>query len=372
MDRPSNAWGGVIPLTPEQEAACLAEVQDSDPPRLLTLDQLADLPEPSYLVEDFIRARGMTVLYGPSGGGKSFAALDWSLCIATGQPFYGQAVQQGPVVYIAAEGASGYYSRAQAWCNSRGVAEVPDFRFWIEAPNFFRSETTALEVALAELDKPPVLIVIDTLARCLVGGDENSARDIGLFIQNAEKLAKRHGSALLIVHHTGKSGELERGSSALRGAADTMLCLKPDGANLKLTCEKQKDAAEFDPWRFHLEPQNESCVIRLGDDVGRLSDHEQRILETVSESFGTEWVSATKVKEVSDIPKSSFYRSLNTLVERNLIEERQATKHRKEYRLTQTANPVPSRPKPSHGTTETVPSHPPFSGVGHGTGRGQE
>ena len=359
-------------LTPEQEAACLDISQAPEPPRLLTLDQLADLPAPSYLVEDFIRAQGMTVLYGPSGGGKSFAALDWSLCIATGQPFYGQTVQQGPVVYIAAEGASGYYTRAQAWCNDRGIAEVPDFRIWIEAPNFYRGETAALQTALTGLDKPPALIVIDTLARCLIGGDENSAKDVGLFIRNAEQLARPLGSALLIVHHTGKSGELERGSSALRGAADTMLCLKPDGASLKLTCEKQKDAAEFDPWRFHLESKGESCVIRLGGDLGRLSDQEQQITETVSESFGTEWVSATKILEVSGIPKSSFYRSLKALIERNQLEERQADKRRKEYRLTPTTNTVPSSPKQSHGTAETVPSHPPLLRVGHGTDRGQE
>lgn len=337
--------------------------------RLLTLDDLADMPEPRYLLHDFIRANGTNVLYGPSGSGKSFVALDWSLCIASGLPFYGQAVDRGPTVYIAAEGVSGYNRRAQAWCLSRAVEDVPDFRVYPEAVNFYSGDTAGLETEIAALDMPPVLITIDTMARCLVGGDENSAKDVGLFIDRADKLAKRFGAALLVIHHTGKNGEHERGSSALRAAADTMMSLKPDGASLKLTCEKQKESADFDPWRFHLEEKSESCVIRLGGDLERLSDHEQQILTTVSESFGTDWVSATRVGEVTGVPKTSLWRSLKALLERGLMEERPVGKRGREYRTKPDQATVPNHSKPFHETTEScsVP-HPSLEG-GTGTER---
>ncbi len=78
------------------------------------------------------------------------------------------------------------------------------------------------------------------MARSMVGGDENAARDVGLFIDNVDQVRRRYGAAALVVHHTGKDGKLERGSTALRGAADTLVALRPDDDELKLTCEKQK------------------------------------------------------------------------------------------------------------------------------------
>ncbi len=113
--------------------------------RLLTLNDLANLPPPEYLLDDFIRKGGFNVLFGPSGGGKSFLALDWALCIATGRPFYGQQVEQGGVVYIAAEGASGLHQRIEGWRLARGAdEEIADFRVVAEAINFYRGDTDPL------------------------------------------------------------------------------------------------------------------------------------------------------------------------------------------------------------------------------------
>ena len=41
------------------------------------------------------------VIYGPSGEGKTFVALDWALSVATGRSWQGKQTKQGPVVYIA-------------------------------------------------------------------------------------------------------------------------------------------------------------------------------------------------------------------------------------------------------------------------------
>ena len=53
---------------------------------------------------------GVTLLYGPTGSGKSFVALDYAFQIA----------QTGPVVYVAAEGAAGYAARVLAWRKHHG------------------------------------------------------------------------------------------------------------------------------------------------------------------------------------------------------------------------------------------------------------
>lgn len=329
--------------------------------RLLSIQDLAQLPPPRFLLSDFIRRDGFNVLYGPSGAGKSFLAIDWSLCIAHGLPFYGQEVERGPSVYIAAEGAAGLHSRIQAWIKSRGVTDPGDLFTYPEAVNFFTGDVGALVAQIDGLSAPPVLIVVDTAARCMVGGDENSARDMGLFIQNVDNVCKRYSAAAMVIHHTGKSGELERGSSALRGAADTMVSLKPDGAGLRLSCEKQKDAAEFEPWFLHLAEVDDSVSLRLGSDDERLSPQALQILEAVSQSFEMDWTSASKVKEVSNVSDASVYRALKALVDGEFLESRQAGKQRREYAVTpKGAGLVADRLNPSHETvaqpSQSLPS----------------
>jgi hypothetical protein len=54
----------------------------------------------------------------------------------------------------------------------------------------------------------------------------------------------------LIVHHSGKSADTERGSSVLRGAADTIFQIKRNGDKVDIINRapngKQKDAEEFE------------------------------------------------------------------------------------------------------------------------------
>ena len=68
---------------------------------------LENLPDPEYLVEDFIEESALTVVYGPSGGGKTFAVLDAALSVATNRPWLGKSVHAAPVVYVVGEGTLG-------------------------------------------------------------------------------------------------------------------------------------------------------------------------------------------------------------------------------------------------------------------------
>jgi RecA-family ATPase len=92
----------------------------------------------------------------------------------------------------------------------------------------------------------PSLVIIDTLARCMIGGDENSARDMGLFVEACSRVQKT-GAAVMVIHHTGKNSATgPRGSSALFGAADTIIELSNDDGLIQLRCEKSKDAKPFE------------------------------------------------------------------------------------------------------------------------------
>lgn len=198
--------------------------RDRSRARPYTPAELAEIPPPRYLLKPFIRERGLNLVYGKPASGKSFLVLDWGLRITTGTPWFdGSKPEPGPVIYTAAEGIAGLRKRIEAWEAATDVKAPDRFMVWPEAVNYYRGETEAIEAALTDLTDPPCLLIVDTLARSMAGGDENTAKDMGLVIEAAERVASRFGAALLAVHHTDKQGKAERGSSSLKGAVDVSI-----------------------------------------------------------------------------------------------------------------------------------------------------
>src|SRR5690606_25718324 len=72
---------------------------------------------------------------------------------------------------------------------------------------------------------PLAAVAVDTVNRALGGGDENSSVDMGAFVAQAERLRVAFpGSAVLLVHHTGKDeGRGARGHSSLAAAVGGQL-----------------------------------------------------------------------------------------------------------------------------------------------------
>src|SRR5262249_48369835 len=131
------------------------------------------------------------------------------------------------------------------------------------------SEVSDFLVALRGLPDKPVLIVFDTLARCFVGGEENTARDMGRLIANVDRIRVETGATVLLVHHTGLKKQRARGHTALDGAADTIFLVAPAKQRqrvLTLRCVKQKDGGEFFPSSLALKciplaTGGESCAL---------------------------------------------------------------------------------------------------------------
>ena len=77
--------------------------------------RLDQLPKSTPLIDDVLMRDSLAWLHGKPGHAKSFIALDWACCVATGRQWRGHAVEQGPVLFVVAEGAHGIHERRQAW-----------------------------------------------------------------------------------------------------------------------------------------------------------------------------------------------------------------------------------------------------------------
>jgi hypothetical protein len=212
-----------------------------------------------YLVKGLLYKDSYAEIYGPPGTGKTFAAMDIAYHVAAGKPWMGRKVKQGTVLYLAFEGFGGLVKRAQALRQKYGTADVP---FYVHSADFNLREVAgrqALGTVLGALPEPPSLIVIDTFAHALRGGDENSAQDVSAFNSAVQALIVKTHACVLILHHPGKDASRgPRGSSALQGAVDTEI----EANGRTLTPTKQKDVELGDPIGFKLVP----VTVGIDDD----------------------------------------------------------------------------------------------------------
>ncbi|MBB0990921.1 AAA family ATPase [Dietzia sp. SLG510A3-30A2] len=284
--------------------------------RIITRDDLARLPAPEPLIGDTLDRGTVAVLAGSWGSGKSFLALDWAACVATGRPWQGREIHRTRVLYVAAEGASGLHSRITAWETAWGTTVHPDYLNVLPlAPNLSRASERLALIDAVKLNGYG-LVVIDTLAKCAVGMDENAAKDMGVMVDVLYQIqrATPHGT-VLVLHHAGKTGTI-RGSSALEAGVDTVYLVRKDGPEVTVSRAKAKDRAQDDEHHLVLRPIDgtESAVISVHQGVDK-PERADRLLSTFRALFGQTGATKTELRNASEMPNATFHRALTDLLQ---------------------------------------------------------
>lgn len=284
---------------------------------LLDTNGLDDIPEPDPLVAGLLYGNGEAWVVGKAGHGKSFVALDIAGCVGTGESWQGHDVTQGKVIYVVAEGATGMRRRVRAWEQSygrpmTGVQWLP-LAVQVRDPGWFTLIELAQEVR-------PSLIVLDTQARITVGIEENSAADMGQFVHRLEQLRGATQACIAVVHHQGRNGDHMRGSTALDGAADTVIAVSKDDDVITVKNTKQKNTEEHEDIELTLSPIGDSAVLKLAS--GRAGGDRPAAMKTATRwwnLFGSDQVSATKVIEAEVTTKPTFYRHAADLIKAGVV-----------------------------------------------------
>lgn len=218
----------------------------------LTEADVDDLPPFRWMIPNVLPETGIALLYGKTGEGKSFIAIDLAEAIAHGTSAWGQKFEPGNVLYVAAEGVSGVGKRFKGWRAHNGnllpgknlivVPKAVDFRDAKGVSEF----SERLRLNLDGQKQRLRLVVIDTLSRCFGGGDENSQAAMSAFIGNIQRdIVDRFQCLALILHHTPRANsETPRGSNVNDGAADTMLLVSKQSDGQLVTVVKQKEGEE--------------------------------------------------------------------------------------------------------------------------------
>lgn len=231
--------------------------------------EFANGPAPRWLIKGVLPEAELVVLYGASGSGKSFLALDMAASLARGLPWRTKRTRQVPVVYVAAEGAGGFRNRMQAYCVNAGI-QLDDLDIGVvhAAPNLLERQDAIDLVKAIKAWGEPRLIIIDTLAQVTPGGNENAGEDMGKVLTHCKRIRERTGAVIMLVHHSGKdAAKGARGWSGLKAAADAELEVVREATGRRIKVSKQKDGEDGLEWGFALDTVSLG-VDEDGDQVG--------------------------------------------------------------------------------------------------------
>ena len=309
---------------------------------LVPADDFCTKPAPiKWLVKHWLQEQALIMVHGPSGGGKTFAVLDWSLHMAAGLPEWnGHKVKAGSVVYLAGEGHHGLRSRVAAWKQHHRAGNLS---MWLSKAGCDLNTAEGYQRvidAVRALPTPPSMIVIDTLHRFLLG-DENSAQDAKTMIDACAGLMREFECSVLLVHHTGVSEEAQhraRGSSAWKGALEIEISIVPAKGDqpMQIVQRKSKDAEEAKPIYASLnivpikgwmdEDGEQVCSAVLGIEDAPAERKKESKLDGHRKLFeGAWWAAGAEV--VDDMPYISRSALLNHVINKLQISEASAKQY---------------------------------------------
>jgi AAA domain len=248
--------------------------------------ELTDMPR--CIVEDLIPRESLVVVWGPPKCGKSFCVFDLVMHVALGRQYRGKQVEQGTVVYIAAEGELGVKARAAAFRKARmaKTGEDPPFYLLTTRLDLVQDIEELIADIKAQLpEEQCLIIVIDTLNRT-IHGSESKDDDMGAYRDAADRMRVEFRCAVIIIHHCGINGDRPRGHTSLTGAVDAQLAVKRDvDKSILVTLELMKDGPEGDMMRLGLEVVDvgidrhgkllTSCVIEHLDTFANSGRHDR-------------------------------------------------------------------------------------------------
>jgi AAA domain len=299
--------------------------------RLLTRSALRNLPDPEPLIDNVLDQGTTALLYGKWGTAKTFIALDWAACVATGKPWQVRPTVQRRVLYVVGEGAFGFKGRIEAW-EIGWQTNVSDDSLDILPLPVNLSSAAEVNQLRALVDWGGYgLVVLDTLARCMVGADENSARDCGLVVDAMTRvLASTPGGrgVVLGVHHAGKDGKTLRGSSAFEAASDTVYFAARDGGVITLDREKRKDGPETDSHLLEIDPipGTSSAVLSRARNMTTLGGHTDRadqLMTIYDQLFGGTGATKAELRAAAmdaGMPSITSYRAISDLLKSGRLE----------------------------------------------------
>jgi hypothetical protein len=279
--------------------------------------RVAAAGEPRWLIQGLWPADAYGVLAAQEKAGKTWAALDLAVSVATGQPWLDHFAcpNPGPVLVFLGEGGErATVRRIEAIATAKGIDPdqlADQLRLCFRVPRLAApgagGELAAIQAELAE--HPAALVVLDPLYLAAAGASGSNLYDMGAILQAIQGVCQQAGCALLVVTHWNKTGD-GRGADRISGAGPAawarVICSiavhyrgnDPEGAStVLLGCELI--GGEIGDTRFRLrrrvladDPANLGAPLTYAVEVLAADDPEDLDPAAAALSKSRQWVLA--------------------------------------------------------------------------------
>jgi putative DNA primase/helicase len=256
----------------EKQAGPAPAIHDKASAKLqfVTAEELLerDFPPREMMLAPIIPMKGLAMLYGPRGLGKTYVAMGIAYAVASGGAFLKwQAPMARRVLYIDGEmPAATMQERVALLATGPGPEPEPSMLRFLLAdlhddplPDLGTEDgQAALEQQWGE--KPPDLLILDNLSSLASVMRDNDAESWSP-MQAWLLRMRRRGISVLFVHHAGKGGQ-QRGTSRREDVLDTVMALRrpsdyspSQGARFEVHFEKTRGVVGEDAEPFEARLQ---------------------------------------------------------------------------------------------------------------------
>ena len=251
--------------TPEVIAAAKAAEIHAERFKLETATEFVVRRKASWIIKGVIPNANLGVIYGASGSGKSFFAFEQAAAIARGIDWRGHKTIKSKVCWVAAEGQEDMRKRVFGYCKHHKIdpKELDNMFFVANAPNLM--EVNDVRDLVKQIKKQGAfnMVIVDTLAQSMPGGNENSGEDMGKVLGHCKEITRLTGAMVELIHHSGKDESRgARGWSGLRAACDFEFEIIRADEDRVATVTKMKGGADGAEYGFRLE----TLVVGQDDD----------------------------------------------------------------------------------------------------------
>lgn len=235
-----------------------------------SLADLRDTPSPAWIWDGMLLPAGLTLLSAYPKVGKTTFIAYLLRAMWTEAEYIGRTIRSAPTLVISEEADTLIAARADAL----GFSEMWPIGWLTPEPGRTWEHLLAYIQKYAMLYHNP-LIVVDTLSRHWGIDDENDNAKVERALNPLIDIARTAHAAILLVHHTRKSGGAggvaSRGGSAIVGAVDIILELG------RVAKEDRSPRRKLEGFSRYAETpgQDEPLVIQLAEDGYHIASGEE-------------------------------------------------------------------------------------------------
>jgi hypothetical protein len=211
-----------------------AKVKGVSIPWAIDLADFLDLefPDDAWLVDGLIEDVQLGMIAGEPGVQKSWLSLYLALCVALGEPFFGNyyIAERKPVVYIQEENSAKKLNRRISRLLQWMGYSRDDIRGWFTliTNQSFRIDKPEVMQRLCDdvlTPKQPALVIFDPMVE-MHHKKENDNDEMTPLMEALRQIRNHYECVVILVHHVNKATEIDnfihrvRGASSITGALD--------------------------------------------------------------------------------------------------------------------------------------------------------